>query len=86
MKKSNTIFAPRVNHGTEESPEIKEILTPVEMPYNETNAQIAKREAYEGKYSVDEVDDPEHGAPPTDSERITELEEALAMLLNGVTE
>ena len=54
------------------------------MGWNEINEETAKREAYNGEYTVEEVDEPE--APPTDAERIAELEEALAMLLNGVTE
>jgi hypothetical protein len=73
-----------VNHGTEEEPKFEEILSPVVMDWNEVNEELAKREAYQGKYDIEEVEEPE--APPTDAERIAELEEALAMLLNGVTE
>lgn len=59
---------------------------PVEMGWNEINEQIAKGEADGGVYSV--VDDglPEPEVQPTDAERIAELEEALDMLLSGVTE
>ena len=73
-----------VNHGTEENPDIEQILLDVTMGWNEANEEIAKREAYNGKYTIEEVDEPK--APPTDAERIAELEEALDMLLNGVTE
>ena len=59
---------------------------PVEMGWNEINEQIAKGEADGGVYSV--VDDglPEPEVQPTDTERIQELEEALDLLLSGVTE
>ena len=57
---------------------------PKEMGWNEANEEIAKREAYNGEYAIEEVDEPE--AEPTEAERIAELEEALAMLLSGVTE
>ena len=45
----------KINRGTEESPEIKEILTPAEMPWNEANEAIAKKEAHNSEYEI--VDD-----------------------------
>lgn len=54
MKKIKYNLCTIVNHGTEEHPDIKEILTPMEMPWNESNEAIAKREAY-GEYTI--VDD-----------------------------
>ena len=44
----------RVNHGTEKAPVWKEILSPVEMGWNEENEEIAKREAYNGEYTIEE--------------------------------
>ena len=54
----------RVNHGTEEEPKWEEILSPVTMGWNETNEEIAKREAYKGEYTVAEDGRPEV-TPPT---------------------
>jgi hypothetical protein len=48
----------RVNYGTEEEPQYEEILSAVTMGWNETNEEIAKREAYNGEYTVE--DDGEH--------------------------
>lgn len=73
-----------VNHGTEEEPPIEEILCPVIMGWNEINEEIAKKEAHNGEYTIEDDGQPE--AQPTDAERIAELEEALALLLSGVTE
>ena len=74
-----------VNHGTIEQPEWEEVLTPVEMGWNESNEEIAKVEAYNGEYAI--VDDGvEESTEPTSEERIAELEEALDMLLTGVVE
>ena len=58
----------------------------VTMGWNEINEQIAKDEADGGVYSVvdDGLSEPE--VQPTDTERIQELEEALDLLLSGVTE
>ena len=42
----------RVNHGTEEEPNIKETVSSVEMSWNEANEEIAKCEAYNGEYEI----------------------------------
>lgn len=48
----------RVNHGTEESPEWKEYLFPVEISCTadtlEENVAIAKKEAYNGEYTIED--------------------------------
>ena len=60
----------RVNHGTEENPEWKEILTPVKMPWNEANEEIAKREAYNGEYTIEDDGQPDPEEVPTQMDRI----------------
>lgn len=78
----------KVNRGTQEQPQWEEILSPVTMGWNETNEEIAKREAYNGEYTIEddgvEDDGVEDVLSPT--QRIAELEEALELLLAGVTE
>ena len=76
-----------INHGTEKNPNIEQVLLEKTMfCKNQTEFDecypVAEREA------VDEiiVDGEFDTAEPTDAERIAELEEALDMLLNGVTE
>ena len=61
-----------------------EILVEVNAEYTEANEAIAKAEAYNGEYSI--VDDGQTETQPTDTERIVQLEEALDLLLSGVTE
>lgn len=61
-------------------------LSEVQMSYSEDNEKIAKKEAYKGEYTIEDDGQPEPEAPNTDAERIAELEEALNMLLSGVTE
>ena len=53
----------RVNHGTEEEPKIDEILSPVVMGWSEANEEIAKREAYNGEYTIEDDGQPD----PTDT-------------------
>ena len=56
------------------------------LPYTEENLAIAEEEAYKGEYTIEDDGQPEPEAKPTEAERIAVLEEALAMLLSGVTE
>ena len=72
-----------INQGTEEKPEIKQIFIDKSMTWSEINEEIAKAEAYNGEYTIEDDGVEEL---PTDAERIAELEEALALLLSGVTE
>lgn len=58
----------------------------VEMTWSEANEEIAKREAHNGEYTIEDDGQPEPEVQQTAEERIAELEEALAMLLSGVTE
>ena len=43
-----------INHGTEEEPKIEAILSPVTMGWNEANEEIAKKEAYNGEYTIED--------------------------------
>lgn len=69
----------RVNHGTEEEPKIVEILSPVTMGWNEANEQIAKREAYNGEYTIED-DGIEEVVEPTQLDRIEAQVAYLAMM------
>ena len=57
-----------VNHGTEEQPDIQQIFSDVTMGWNEVNEEIAKREAYNGEYIVEDDGKPEPVIPPTNEE------------------
>lgn len=73
-----------VNRGSDEKPNMEQIFLNKTVPWNETNEELAKREAYNGEYTVEDDGQPKPEA--TAEERITELEEALNLLLSGVTE
>lgn len=74
-----------VNHGTEENPNIEQIILEKSMGWNEANEKIAKREAYNGEYTIEDDGQPEPEPKQTQEERIAELESMLNALL-GVTE
>ena len=57
-----------VNHGTEEQPDIQQIFSDVSMGWNEANEEIAKREAYNGEYTIE--DDGRPDTEPTEQEQL----------------
>ena len=51
----------------------EEVLTPVTLPWSEAHEQIAKMEAQNGEYTIEE-----DGVEPTPAERIAELKKQLS--------
>ena len=56
------------NHGTEEQPDIQQIFSEVTMGWSESNEEIAKREAYNGEYTIEDDGEPE--PEPTEQEQL----------------
>lgn len=58
----------------------------VEMDYSEANEEIAKREAYNGEYTVEDdgEPEPEAEATPSQEDRLMALEAGLAELVEGL--
>lgn len=56
-----------VNHGTEENPDIEQIFLNKSIGWNEVNEETAKREAYNGEYTIEDDGQPEPEAPSEDS-------------------
>lgn len=79
----NTLGYMGVYHPKTDTVENVECLIGVEKPYSKANEEIAKAEAYNGEYTIEDDGVEEQPAP---EQRIAELEEALALLLSGVTE
>ena len=75
-----------VNRGTEDDPVYEDVFSDIEMSWSEANEEIAQFEAYNGEYTVTDDGRPEPEQPQSQEERIRELEEALELLLSGVTE
>ena len=57
-----------VNHGTEEQPDIQQIFSGVTLGWSEANEEIAKREAYNGEYIIEDDGTPE--PEPTEQEQL----------------
>lgn len=57
-----------INHGTEEQPNIEQVLSGVSLGWSEANEKIAKAEAYNGEYTIEDDGKPEPA--PTQFDRI----------------
>lgn len=57
-----------VNHGTEDKPDIQQVFSSVALGWSEANETIAKAEAYNGEYTVEDDGEPE--SAPTQIDRI----------------
>ncbi len=76
----------RVNYGTEEAPKWENILSAVEMGWNETNEEIAKREAYNGEYTMEDDGQPDPGEMPSQLDVIEAQATYTAMMTNTLLE
>lgn len=47
----------KINHGTEDEPNIEQVFSAVTLGWSEANETIAKAEAYNGEYTVEEAPD-----------------------------
>lgn len=84
MKVLKYFLCTPVDVSTTDTSVWKTVLFPMEMGWNEINEETVKRVAYNGDYKIEEVPDVEPEMP-TQEDRIKELEEALTLLLSGVT-
>ena len=62
-----------VNRGTEEQPDIYQIFSDVSMGWNEANEELAKREAYNGEYTIEDDGEPEPTQEPTTDDVLNAL-------------
>ena len=63
-----------INHGTEENPIIEQILIEkLVAPATAENEEIAKREAYNGEYTIEDDGEPDPTQDPTTDEVLNAL-------------
>ena len=73
-----------VNHGTEEQPDIQQIFSDVSLGWSEANEKIAKAEAYNGEYTIEDDGKPEPA--PTQLDRIEAQTTYTAMMTDTLME
>ena len=62
-----------VNHGTEEQPDIQQIFSDVSLGWSEANEELAKREAYNGEYTIEDDGELEPEPEPSTDEVLNAL-------------
>ena len=73
-----------VNYGTEEQPDIQQIFADVSLGWSEANEKIAKAEAYNGEYTIEDDGKPEPA--PTQIDRIESQITYTAMMTDTLME
>lgn len=76
----------KVNRGTEEEPNIVEILSPVKIGWNEANEEIAKKEAYNGEYTIEDDGKPDPVKTPSQLDVIEAQVTYTAMMTDTLLE
>lgn len=69
-----------------ESIQKQEIFVTASMPYSEANEEIAKREAYNGEYTIEDDGQPEPEAQPTQMDVIEAQVTYTAMMTDTLLE
>ena len=62
------------NHGTEEQPDIQQIFSGVSLEWSEANEELAKREAYNGEVTVEDIPMTEEEARAQRDKLLTETD------------
>lgn len=62
-----------INRGTEEQPNIEQVFSGVYLGWSEANEEIAKTEAYNGEYTIEDDGKPEPVISPTNAELASSL-------------
>lgn len=57
-----------INYGTEDEPKIEQVFSAVSLEWSAANEAIAKAEAYNGEYTIEDDGEPEPVIPPTNDE------------------
>lgn len=73
-----------VNHGTEDEPNIEQVFSAVTLEWSAANEAIAKAEAYNGEYTIEDDGEPEPA--PTQIDRIEAQVTYTAMMTDTMME
>ena len=73
-----------INHGTKEQPNIEQVFSKVSLGWSEANKKIAKAEAYNGEYTVENDGKPEPA--PTQLDRLEAQTTYTAMMTDTLME
>ena len=75
-----------INRGTEEQPLVEQFFVEKALPYSKTSEEIAKREAYNGEYAMEDDGQPESEAIPNQLDAIEAQVTYTAMMTDTLLE
>ena len=75
-----------INHGTEEEPNIEQIFLNKSMTWSETAEEIAREEAYNGEYTIEDDGQPDLTQEPTQLDRVEAQITYTAMMTDTLLE
>lgn len=84
MRKIKYQLCTEINRGTEEQPNIEQAFSGVSLGWSEANEEIAKSEAYNGEYTIEDDGEPEPA--PTQLDRIEAQTTYTAMMTDTLME
>ena len=74
-----------INRGTEDEPQIEQVLSAVTLGWSAANEEVAKREAYNGDYEIIDDGEPEPVTPPS-NEELAEENKLLKQQVSALTD
>lgn len=86
MKRIEYSFNISINKGTEELPVWEDCLFPKSLPYSQTAEEIAKAEAYNGKYEIVDDGQPDPADTPSQLDAIEAQVTYTAMMTDTLLE
>ena len=75
-----------VNSGAEDEPKIQQIFLNKSMPWSEANEGIAKLEAHNGEYTIEDDGQPDPSSIPSQLDRVEAQVNYTAMMTNTLME
>nr|DAH62334.1 MAG TPA: ChiA1-BD-binding domain protein [Caudoviricetes sp.] len=73
MKKLKYQLCTEINRGTEDDPQIEQMLSDVTLDWSAANEELAKLEAYNGEYEIIDDGEPEPVTPPSNDELAADI-------------
>ena len=81
-----TFLSCEINHGTEESPQIEQVFLQKSLSYSMENEELAKREAYNGEYTIEDDGQPDSTQEPSQLDRVEAQATYTAMMTDTLLE
>lgn len=75
-----------LNNGTEENPKLEDVFTEIALSWSELNEEIAKREAYNGEYTIEDDGQPDPVEAPSQLDVIEAQVTYTAMMTDTLLE